>query len=88
MQDAREDARKFLEEFSITYLNVREAGNRTSRSYGATGIPETYFISRAGLVVAHVIGALAPRQLREGLDAAMSGRPLPPRQGGAREGAR
>ena len=49
MQDARENARKFLREFSITYTNVHEAGEETSRRYGMTGIPETFFISRAAM---------------------------------------
>jgi cytochrome c biogenesis protein CcmG/thiol:disulfide interchange protein DsbE len=85
MQDASDDARKFLREFSITYPNVREAGDETSRRYGMTGIPETFFISAHGQVVGHVIGALSPEQLRQGVAAARTGRPSQARQGGDRQ---
>jgi cytochrome c biogenesis protein CcmG, thiol:disulfide interchange protein DsbE len=83
MQDTREDAREFLRTFSITYPNIREAGREMSRDYGATGLPETFFISARGRVVAHVIGALTPTQLRDGVSAARSGRPLQASRGGA-----
>jgi cytochrome c biogenesis protein CcmG/thiol:disulfide interchange protein DsbE len=85
MQDARDDARKFLREFSITYPNVREAGDETSRRYGMTGIPETFFISARGQVVGHVIGAVTSGQLRAGVAAARSGRPAQATEGGDRQ---
>jgi cytochrome c biogenesis protein CcmG/thiol:disulfide interchange protein DsbE len=88
MQDVRGDAREFLREFSITYLNIREGDKETSRRYGMTGIPETFFISARGLVVGHVIGALTPAQLGDGIAAARSGRPQPPAVGGERRPAR
>jgi cytochrome c biogenesis protein CcmG/thiol:disulfide interchange protein DsbE len=85
MQDARDDARKFLREFSITYPNVREAGDETSRRYGMTGIPETFFISARGQLVGHVIGAITAGQLRAGVAAARSGRPAQATEGGDRQ---
>jgi cytochrome c biogenesis protein CcmG/thiol:disulfide interchange protein DsbE len=88
MQDVRGDAREFLREFSITYPNIREGDKQTARRYGMTGIPETFFISAQGRVVAHVIGALTPDQLRAGVDAARSGRPAQAREGGDRQPAR
>jgi cytochrome c biogenesis protein CcmG, thiol:disulfide interchange protein DsbE len=85
MQDAPDDAREFLREFSVSYPNVREAGRETARAYGATGLPETYFISAEGRIVGHVIGALSTAQLRDGVAAARSGRPTAAREGGARQ---
>jgi cytochrome c biogenesis protein CcmG, thiol:disulfide interchange protein DsbE len=85
MQDAQEDARKFLRAFSVSYPNVREAGRETARAYGATGLPETYFITADGKIVGHVIGALSAAQLRDGIAAARSGRPAAAREGGARQ---
>jgi cytochrome c biogenesis protein CcmG, thiol:disulfide interchange protein DsbE len=85
MQDAREDARKFLTEFSISYPNVREAGREVARRYGATGLPETFFISARGQVVGHVVGALDHRQLQAGIAAARTGRPAAAQRGGARQ---
>jgi len=75
MQDATEDAGVFMDGFGIDYLNIRDATNATSRRYGATGIPETFFISARGEIVNHVIGALSPAQIQTGIAAAVAGRP-------------
>lgn len=88
MQDVTTDARAFMRKLGVSYLNVREGGADTSRRYGATGLPETYFISARGEVVAHVIGAVDHSQLRTGIDAALAGRPVDAREGGARQEAR
>jgi cytochrome c biogenesis protein CcmG/thiol:disulfide interchange protein DsbE len=82
-QDLRGDARGFLRDFKITYPTIREPGREVARSYGATGIPETYFISKTSRVVAHVIGVASGKQLLAGISAAVSGRPLGSRKGGA-----
>jgi cytochrome c biogenesis protein CcmG, thiol:disulfide interchange protein DsbE len=84
MQDLRGDARAFLSESGISYPTVRDAGKETANSYGATGIPETYFISGAGRVVAHVVGAVAAGQLDSAVAAARADRVLGREQGGAR----
>ncbi len=88
MQDVTSDAREFLREFGVSYLNVRERGKETSRRYGATGLPETYFISARGQVVAHVIGTVTSEQLRAGVAAARQGRPAAPSDGGERQKTR
>jgi cytochrome c biogenesis protein CcmG/thiol:disulfide interchange protein DsbE len=75
MQDTTEDAGVFMDGFGIDYLNIRDPTNDTSRRYGATGIPETFFISARGEIVNHVIGALSPAQIRTGVAAAVAGRP-------------
>ncbi|MEJ7817253.1 MAG: TlpA disulfide reductase family protein [Thermoleophilaceae bacterium] len=82
MQDVRQDARDFMAEFEIDYLNIRDANDTVARRYGLAGIPETYFISARGEVVGHVIGAITPEQLRAGMAAAAAGRPAAPAAGG------
>ncbi len=82
MQDLTGDARDFLDEYSITYPTIRDPSNEVARSYGATGIPETYFISARGRVVSHVIGVISPRQMAAGVEAARSGRIAGTAQGG------
>jgi cytochrome c biogenesis protein CcmG, thiol:disulfide interchange protein DsbE len=84
MQDLRGDARVFLSKLGVTYPTVRDAGKKTSKRYGATGIPETYFISPRGSVVAHVVGAVSREQLDSGVAAAQAGRPVGKERGGAR----
>lgn len=82
MQDAKEDARAFMDHFGIDYLNIRDPTNATMRRYGATGIPETYFINARGEVVNHVIGVVSREQLRAGIAAAVEGRPRQAQRGG------
>lgn len=69
-QDVTSDAQAFVEGFKLTYPSVRDRGRDVLSLYGATGIPETYFISAAGRVVAHVPGVVSPRQLAAGVSAA------------------
>lgn len=84
MQDARADARRFLDEFRVSYLNVREPGDATARAWGTTGLPETFFLSRDGRVVAHIVGLIREPQMRAGLEAAMTGRAVAPVPAGDR----
>jgi cytochrome c biogenesis protein CcmG, thiol:disulfide interchange protein DsbE len=88
LQDVTEDARRFMSAFGISYLNVRDKSNDVSLDWGVTGIPETFFVTAQGKVVAHVIGAISAAQLRRGVAAAVEGKPLAAAQGGEREGTR
>lgn len=82
MQDTDEDAGAFMNHFAVDYLNLRDPTNKTFRRYGATGLPETWFISARGDIVNHVIGVITPAQLRGGIAAAVTGRPEAARRGG------
>jgi cytochrome c biogenesis protein CcmG, thiol:disulfide interchange protein DsbE len=84
MQDITSDARGFQRQFGITYPSVRDQGNDVARSYGATGIPETYFVTARGRVVGHVIGVVSAQDLASGALAAKRGRLAGTEQGGAR----
>jgi len=87
-QDLTGDALSFLRSYRVEYPNVRDPEDDVPRSYGATGVPETFFISASGEVVDHVIGVISPVQLREGLAAAQTGRPSGVRSGGGRRPSR
>lgn len=82
MQDVREDARAFLDEFGIDFLNIRDPTNSIARSYETRGIPETFFISARGEIVGHVVGVVSRQQLVDGVAAAVSGRPRAAADGG------
>lgn len=77
-----------MREFDVSYLNVRDPTDRTSRGWGVTGIPETFFISAEGRVVGHVIGIVSPEQMRQGLIAARTGQALRLQQGRAQQTTR
>jgi cytochrome c biogenesis protein CcmG/thiol:disulfide interchange protein DsbE len=85
MQDVTEDARSFLHTFRLSLPNVKDPTKDTARRWGATGIPETFFVSAKGDVVGHIIGVVTARQLDEGVAAAIDGRPRRVAQGGARQ---
>jgi cytochrome c biogenesis protein CcmG, thiol:disulfide interchange protein DsbE len=88
MQDVTGDARRFIAKFGMSYLNVRDKSNDVALDWGVTGIPETFFVSAQGRVVAHVIGAISAGELRRGTAAAVSGKPLAALEGGARRSTR
>jgi cytochrome c biogenesis protein CcmG/thiol:disulfide interchange protein DsbE len=81
-QDASEDARDFIGQFGLTFPHVRDPSNDTSREWGVTGLPETFFLGADGLVVGHVIGSVSAEQLRAGVAAARAGRPQSVARGG------
>lgn len=85
MQDLTDDARAFLAEFEITYPTIREPDKEIATAYGATGIPETYFVSARGRVVGHVIGVLSDAQLDAGVRAARAGEIVGALTGGAQK---
>ncbi len=80
--------RSFMHLFGIDYLNIRDPSNPVALSYGATGLPETFFISRSGKIVGHVIGDSSASQLDQGIAAALSGQVAGARRGGAQRPTR
>jgi cytochrome c biogenesis protein CcmG/thiol:disulfide interchange protein DsbE len=62
VMDTRGDAEAFLEEFDITYPNGPDEGD-IYFDYGTTGVPETFFINRDGVIVVKFFGPLSPEQL-------------------------
>ncbi len=58
MQDTEEAARRFIQEFGVTYMNGRDPNNRIAINYGVYGIPETFFIDKEGQITYKHIGGL------------------------------
>jgi cytochrome c biogenesis protein CcmG/thiol:disulfide interchange protein DsbE len=78
VQDLRSYALSFLREFEVAYVSVRDAVDDTSRAYGLTGVPETYYVSADGRIVAHSPGAISRSSLEAGIEQALEGRPSGP----------
>ena len=66
-EDARSDGLSFLHHYGITYANVVDPNGATAINYGVTGVPETFFIDRHGVVVQKVIGELSEQTLESNL---------------------
>jgi cytochrome c biogenesis protein CcmG/thiol:disulfide interchange protein DsbE len=80
--DSPAAARRFRTDYGVTYPSVEEKRGDTARQLGARGVPETFFISKRGKIVSHVIGAVSLAQVELGISAAQTGHPLPTDQGG------
>jgi cytochrome c biogenesis protein CcmG/thiol:disulfide interchange protein DsbE len=50
--DTDPDARAFMRENGMTFPSLRDVGGKLYRSYGSTGVPETFVIDRAGRITA------------------------------------
>jgi peroxiredoxin len=80
--DSPATARRFRSDYVVTYPSVEEKRPDTARQLGARGVPETFFISKRGKIVGHVIGAVSLAQIELGVRAAQTGRVMPTDQGG------
>ncbi|MCZ7574411.1 MAG: TlpA family protein disulfide reductase [Ardenticatenaceae bacterium] len=67
--DTDADAARFLQEFGITYPNGPDPNGEIAIEYGLTGIPETYFITRDGMIAQKAIGIVPEETFRRALDA-------------------
>lgn len=76
VQDLRGEALDFIAEYRQTYPHVRDKSEKSYRAYGLTGVPETFFIDRAGRVRVHWVGEINARQIAEGIELILS-KPAP-----------
>lgn len=58
IQDTEKDARAFIEEFGITYLNGWDLSRKVAVDYGVWGIPETFFLDWEGRITYKHVGAV------------------------------
>lgn len=70
-QDAAVKAQQFIQEFDVTYPCAIEPGDRTARTYGITGVPETFVISSQGLLIQHFVGPISKAALSGALERAL-----------------
>jgi len=67
IQDTQSDGLNFLQTYGITYPNVVDASGSVTINYGVTGVPETFFLNRQGVIVKKVIGELTEQTLQSNL---------------------
>ena len=73
IQDKEEDARAFLEEFGITYLDGWDSSGKIAIDYGVWGIPETFFLDPQGRITYKHAGELRVPVITAKLDEALRG---------------
>ena len=65
VQDIDSDARKFIDEFKLTYPHLRDKeGDDMRADWGAVSYPETFVIDRQGRVAALVRGPVDEEFMR------------------------
>lgn len=68
-QDSSESAGDFMARYGQTYPGLLDPDGRTAIDYGVFGIPETFFIDRAGVVRSRQVGALTEAELKRKIEA-------------------
>jgi cytochrome c biogenesis protein CcmG/thiol:disulfide interchange protein DsbE len=61
------NARDFIREYALAYPSLKDPGIKTGIDYGVSGIPETVFIDKAGVVRHMDRGGLTRERLNVGL---------------------
>ena len=67
-KDVPEKALDFMDTYDITYPNGPDSYGRISGSYRTTGVPETFFIGRDGIVAERDVGAITEDRLAATLE--------------------
>ena len=72
--DEEASAAAFRDRYGLTYPQAMDPRGRTAIDFGLFGIPETYVISREGIVMAKMIGAVDAAALEEVVASVNEGR--------------
>jgi cytochrome c biogenesis protein CcmG/thiol:disulfide interchange protein DsbE len=65
IQDKDEAAARFIRDFSLSFANSPDRNGKVSVDYGVYGVPETFFIDRAGRIQVKHVGVLTDQTFRE-----------------------
>lgn len=65
VQDTERDAREFLRVFGQTFPTVRDVDGRVAVDLGMTGVPETFLVSRDGIIVRKIVGPITPGMVND-----------------------
>lgn len=61
--DSEANARAFIQEFDITFLNGYDRDGKIARDYEVTSIPTTFFITKDGKIALRYTGAISESEL-------------------------
>ena len=73
IQDSHDPARRFLDEFGVTYPNGLDERGRISIDYGVVGIPVTFVVDGEGTVARRWVGEIDLDQLTTWIDELLEG---------------
>jgi cytochrome c biogenesis protein CcmG, thiol:disulfide interchange protein DsbE len=64
-RDLSGDGGDFVDEFGLTYPQLRDGDGDAAHDYGTTGVPENYLVDPRGVVRLHVPGPVSKENLDE-----------------------
>jgi cytochrome c biogenesis protein CcmG/thiol:disulfide interchange protein DsbE len=68
IQDTEPAARRFMEQFGLTFPNAPDPRGRVSIDYGVYGVPETFVIDRQGRIRTKHVGAVTEAVFRDAVE--------------------
>jgi cytochrome c biogenesis protein CcmG/thiol:disulfide interchange protein DsbE len=68
IQDTEDKARKFIADFGLSFPNAPDPRGIVAIDYGVYGVPETFFIDRAGRIRAKHVGAVTAAAFRAAVE--------------------
>ncbi len=71
--DAETDARAYIREFGHTFPNGMDRSGAIAIAYGVRGVPESFFIDRAGRIARRHVGPLTPERIRALVEPLLAG---------------
>ncbi|HEX7974954.1 MAG TPA: TlpA disulfide reductase family protein [Anaerolineales bacterium] len=66
--DTEKEARAYIKEFDITYINGPDLGTKISQAYNIKGVPETFYVAKNGELRGMHIGPLKTPVLDQKID--------------------
>lgn len=64
-RDLSGDGSDFVDEFGLTYPQLRDGNGDAAHDYGTTGVPENFLVDPRGIVRLHVPGPVSEENLNE-----------------------
>jgi cytochrome c biogenesis protein CcmG/thiol:disulfide interchange protein DsbE len=71
--DTEKDAMAYMQKYGVTYPSGYDIGSKISKDYRITGVPETFFIDKAGNIAHVQVGPIERPQLYQLLDKLVTG---------------
>ena len=66
--DGPRAVQEFIRRFQLTFPNAPDHGGKVAVEYGVYGVPETFFVDRAGTIRAKHVGAVTDEVIRGTLE--------------------
>ncbi len=70
--DTENEARAYIKEFDITYVNGPDLGTKIAQAYNIQGVPETFYVDKKGQLHGLNVGPLKSPELDNKIDELLS----------------